>query len=331
VLDNLHILDYDYYFKMTDALLNQSIWQAFSLYDDILNKGFDGHQFVIGLLGHLRDLLVCKDASTIKLLQVSESVAVKYHEQSQKSSISFLISALSVGSQCDINYKAAKNQRLHVEIFLSKLANITAVLDLSNLGEDEKKKTNPVAIIPEKGTNEVPITEVTPAKSPVTSSQNTEIGKMKLSKLKSTIDLDDLPPSPNAVLAQEVAPVVSENKPFTKAELTSVWTAFTANREALGEISEVVILKRDFNLEGTNIRIKLDNNVQKGLLEGFKTLLMTYLREKLQNTNIQLSAEIAVDEQNFKPYTQTEKFSFMAEKNPYLIDLKNALGLELGY
>lgn len=333
VLENLHILDYDYYFKMTDALLNQSMWQAFSLYDDILSKGFDGHQFVIGLLGHLRDLLVCKDVSTIKLLQVSESVAIKYKEQSQKASVSFLISALSVGSQCDINYKSAKNQRLHVEIFLSKLANIPAVLDLSNLSEDEKKKPSPVIIIEEKTNTQTENTEIVAAPSPVASSQNeVEISKIKTSKLKSTFDLDDLGPDLNKTLVQETsAPVILQNKAFSKTELISVWQAFTNTRESLGEISEVVILKRDFDLEGTTIRIKLDNNVQKGLLEGFKTLLMSYLRENLQNTGIQLIAEISIEEQTSKPYTQAEKFNFMAEKNPHLIELRNALGLELGY
>ncbi len=140
VLDNLHILDYDYYFKTTDALINGSIAQAYLIYDEILRKGFDGHLFVVGLLEHFRNLLVCKDADTVRLLQVSESAKDRYLQQAIEADYSFLLSALSVGATCDLNYKAAKNQRLHVEITLTRLANITAVLNLATLPDGELKK-----------------------------------------------------------------------------------------------------------------------------------------------------------------------------------------------
>ena len=137
VLDNLHILDYDYYFKMTDAILNSKVSDSFLLFDEILKKGFDGHQFIIGLLEHFRDILVCKDPVTVRLLQVSESVQKKYLEQSAAVSYSFLVSALSIGASCDLNYKAAKNQKLHVEICLLKLVNIVNVLNLATLPATE--------------------------------------------------------------------------------------------------------------------------------------------------------------------------------------------------
>jgi DNA polymerase III subunit gamma/tau len=137
VLDNLHILDYDYYFKMTDALLNSKVSDSFLLFDEILKKGFDGHQFIVGLLEHFRNILVCKDPVTVRLLQVSESVQKKYLEQSAAAPYSFLVSALSIGSTCDLNYKAAKNQKLHVEICLLKLANIANVLNLATLPATE--------------------------------------------------------------------------------------------------------------------------------------------------------------------------------------------------
>ena len=137
VLDNLHILDYDYYFKITDAILNSKVSDSFLLFDEILKKGFDGHQFIIGLLEHFRDILVCKDPVTVRLLQVSESVQKKYLEQSAAASYSFLVSALSIGASCDLNYKAAKNQKLHVEICLLKLANISNVLNLATLPAKE--------------------------------------------------------------------------------------------------------------------------------------------------------------------------------------------------
>jgi DNA polymerase III subunit gamma/tau len=137
VLDNLHILDYDYYFRMKDALLKSNISETFLLFDEILKKGFDGHQFIVGLLEHLRNLMVCKDPVTVRLLQVSNSVQQKYLAQSAEASYSFLMSGLSVGATCDMNYKAAKNQKLHVEICLLKLANISNVLNLATLPATE--------------------------------------------------------------------------------------------------------------------------------------------------------------------------------------------------
>jgi DNA polymerase-3 subunit gamma/tau len=129
VLDNLHILDYDYYFKLTDLLLSGNLPQSLLTADEILRKGFDGHQFVVGLCRHFRDLLVCKDAATVQLLQVTENVRRQYLDQSVRAPMSFLLSALSLGGQCDMNYKQAKDQRLHTELWLMKLANLRNLLN----------------------------------------------------------------------------------------------------------------------------------------------------------------------------------------------------------
>lgn len=135
VLDNLHILDYDYYFKLTDLLLSGNLPQSLLTVDEILRKGFDGHQFVVGLCRHFRDLLVCKDAATVQLLQVTETVRRQYLDQSARAPMSFLLSALSLGGQCDMNYKQAKDQRLHTELWLMKLANLRNLLNWDTLPE----------------------------------------------------------------------------------------------------------------------------------------------------------------------------------------------------
>ncbi|QMW01308.1 DNA polymerase III subunit gamma/tau [Spirosoma foliorum] len=135
VLDNLHILDYDYYFKLTDLLLAGNLPQSLLTVDEILRKGFDGHQFVVGLCRHFRDLLVCKDAATVQLLQVTENVRRQYLDQSSRAPMSFLLSALSLGGQCDMNYKQAKDQRLHTELWLMKLANLRNLLNWEALPE----------------------------------------------------------------------------------------------------------------------------------------------------------------------------------------------------
>lgn len=139
-IDNLHILDYDYYFKVVAALLEGSISSALLIFDEILRKGFDGHNFIVGLTEHLRDLIVCKDPFTVDLLQVSENAKERYLQQSQQASMSYLLSALNICNQSDIHYKSSKNQRLHVELALMKLAKLPHALSLAALSEEELKK-----------------------------------------------------------------------------------------------------------------------------------------------------------------------------------------------
>lgn len=139
-ISNLHILDYDYYFKVVDFLLAGSISNVLLVFDEILKKGFDGHNFIVGLSEHLRDLMVCKDPATVELIQVSESARDRYLTQSQQSNISFLLSALNICNQCDIQYKASKNQRLHVELALMKMAKLPQALSLAVIAQEDSKK-----------------------------------------------------------------------------------------------------------------------------------------------------------------------------------------------
>lgn len=134
VTENLNVLDYDYYFRIADAAMNEDIAAALMLYNDILNKGFDGHQFVIGLSEHMRNLLVCKDLNTLELLEVGDSVKEKYRDQANQWDAQMVLRSLGVLSQTDVQFKAAKNQRLLVELALMQLCSIK--------NEFEKKKTN---------------------------------------------------------------------------------------------------------------------------------------------------------------------------------------------
>jgi len=139
-IDNLNILDYDYYFKVVDALLAEDLSATLLIFDEILKKGFDGHNFIVGLSEHLRDLLVVKDEATVELLQVSDSARDRYLQQTQQASVSFLLSALNQANQCDINYKTSKNQRLHVELALMKMAKLPQAFRLATLVSIEPKK-----------------------------------------------------------------------------------------------------------------------------------------------------------------------------------------------
>ncbi|QJD95205.1 DNA polymerase III subunit gamma/tau [Mucilaginibacter robiniae] len=156
VIDNLNILDYDYYFNITDSLLNENTAKTLLLFDEILAKGFDGSHFITGLSGHLRNLLVGKDTATLKLLEVSEGIRQKYMQQAQQATMSFLLSAMNIANQCDLNYRLSKNQRLQVELALLKICHLQSALNLAalstntdNIPKDEvKKKTEPQPVAP---------------------------------------------------------------------------------------------------------------------------------------------------------------------------------------
>jgi DNA polymerase-3 subunit gamma/tau len=136
VIDNLNILDYDYYFKVTDALLAQNISASLLLFNEILNNGFDGHNFVAGMGDHFRNLLVSKDTETLQLLEVGKNIKEKYKQQSSSCSLPFLIKGLTLLNKADIQYKSSKNQRLQVELTLMQLCTITSS------GTDSEKKND---------------------------------------------------------------------------------------------------------------------------------------------------------------------------------------------
>ena len=131
-IDNLHILDYDYYFKVSDYLNSEDVSSTLLLFDEILRLGFDGHDFVIGLSQHFRNLLICQDPLTLNLLEESESVKKRYELQAEEISKSFLLTAINISSQCDLTYKESRNQRLHVELCLMKMAHIRSALNLAD-------------------------------------------------------------------------------------------------------------------------------------------------------------------------------------------------------
>lgn len=125
VSENLNVLDHDVYFQVTDLLLDNNIPQVLITLNNIMTKGFEGHHFIIGLASHFRDLLVAKDAATIQLLEVGDTAKKQYLEQAKRSDIRFLIRAIDLANDCDLNFKSSKNQRLLVELTLMKIASIT--------------------------------------------------------------------------------------------------------------------------------------------------------------------------------------------------------------
>jgi len=131
VINNLNVLDYEYYFKLVESFLKAEVSQSLLIFNEILNKGFDAHHFITGLSSHLRDVLVSKDPQTVTLLEVGADIGNRYKTQAQQCSVDFLFQALKISNDCDIDYRQSKNKRLLVELTLIRLCQLT----------DEKKKS----------------------------------------------------------------------------------------------------------------------------------------------------------------------------------------------
>ena len=144
VIDNLNVLDYEYYFRLTDCFLANKVSDALLLFNDVLNKGFDGSHFITGLSSHFRDLLVGKDPVTLPLLEVGASNRQRYQEQAQKCPLPFLYKAMKLCNECDLNYRISKNKRLLVELTLIQVAQLTTEGDDVSGGRSPKQTIKPV-------------------------------------------------------------------------------------------------------------------------------------------------------------------------------------------
>jgi DNA polymerase-3 subunit gamma/tau len=168
VTENLNVLDYETYLNVTQLLLENNIPELLVEFNDILSQGFDGHHFIAGLASHFRDLMVCKNPKTISLLEVGEVTKTKYFEQSKQTGMEFLLQGIDMANQCDLKYKASRNQRLLVELCLMQLASITF--------DGEKKKSEPYIIPPVHFKNTVPA-EIKPSVVEKTGIQEAEPSK----------------------------------------------------------------------------------------------------------------------------------------------------------
>lgn len=360
---NLHILDYDYYFAITQALLTENIPQALVTFDEILKKGFDGHNFIVGLCEHFRNLMVCKDNAMVQLLQVSGNVQRKYIEQATQASVSFLLSALNLGSQCDLNYKTSKNQRLLVELALMKMAHIPSAVNLArslqNGTVELKKKVNEPTgnvngykpngqtpnIQPTNGQADIvsptPVSLAQPVANPApVMKENGSHTYTPTAATKPTIKIplnlgepgNQILPSAEKSADSTTEVLTRENKPFTKDQLENCWSAYAQSRLTdVGYNSEQVILNRPIELKENTILLKLDSQTQMSQLNEFRPILLEYLRRNMKNYSIELQAEIAPQEAKKMIYTSQEKFRYLAEKHPVLQDLKSRLGLDLEF
>ncbi|MGB2683884.1 MAG: DNA polymerase III subunit gamma/tau [Olleya sp.] len=351
VTENLNVLDYETYFESTDYILENKIPELLIQFNKTLAKGFDGHHYIAGLASHFRDLLVCKNPTTIELLEVGDDTKNKYLEQSKKAEQDFLIKGINLANDCDLKYKSSKNQRLLVELTLMQLASITF---------DGEKKNSSRFIIPPSYFKKIGIKPIKVVK-PV-HVENTSVSQQNNTKVNPELQKQAEPTKPKIVLENGIASskkrtsglslksirakkehqikqldvVVDEEnlprEPFNQDELTEVWNAFVHQIEKEGKFNLASILSIDkptLAEDGFSIKLTFPNATNKVEVERQSFDLMSYLRKNLKNYDIALDITVNEELDTKYAYTPIEKYEKLKEKNPNLELLRKTFDLDV--
>ncbi|MCX6305902.1 MAG: DNA polymerase III subunit gamma/tau [Bacteroidetes bacterium] len=366
VLENLNVLDYEYFFKITDQILQGDISGPLLTINDIIGKGFEGQHFIIGFGEHLRNLLVCKDTATAGLLETAPSIRAHYVEQSARCPVSLLLTLLDINNRCDLNYKTSNNKRLHLELSLMQMC---APMIRQNGGQTAPPaaaiappappKPAPVAVVPGLPSQETtvqppashpqppapvvqhaeagpgqPESSGSPAETPPRKpSETVRMRDIKSDFTSTTSIRKPVSKTGNDALANDEDLARYEiTTPFTQTELILCWDEYADKlKNESPHLYSTLKNSRPVLQDNWNITFTLDNKVLEDELTLRKTDMMEFLRMQLNNFKIQLKTTIAESQQTLKPYTDKEKFELMAGKNPALRTLREELDLEIEY
>ena len=362
VIENLNVLDYDYYFDLTDTLLRRDIPKVMLTLNEILSKGFEAHHFMSGLAAHFRDLLVSRDAQTLPLLEVAESVRQRYAEQAQQCAPAFLYRALKLCNDCDINYRASNNKRLLVELTLIQVAQLLED-DGAGSGLGPTRRLLPIfspapapqraaqpAPAPAAATAQPPVpphatsAPAATAAAPVLSPQQQAAIERQRAKLR-TVSLHRRPDptGPTATPAisspTPAATPKQQNQAFTYDDLCHQLMRFaqvlprehTADAERLKIIAtDASRLTLDTAPDGTpRITVLVEYEAVKNELQQLLPQLRAHLCQALHNDFLHLHIEIAPQQIKRRAYSAREVYQQMLEKSEPLQHLAKALHLRL--
>lgn len=247
-IENLNILDYDYYFRGTDMILEGDMAGSMLLFNEILERGFNGHEFINGLASHFRNLLMCKDASTVQLLEVSEKIQQKYLEQAQRVAPLNLLKGLRIMNECDVQYKSSKNQRLTVELAIMKMCALHKVPEGAAPAAPQKKKPlaepTPQAETPvvEQVSKEEEPSNVQEEKAPEPVVETPQAEASIEPQVEEKIEVEKIEAAVTDEPQAEVKPLVEEDKP-------------QPTTEEAAPVSKTVKLKGRRRLKGGGVRI----------------------------------------------------------------------------
>jgi DNA polymerase-3 subunit gamma/tau len=342
VIENLNVLDYEYYFKTVDSTLAGDVSKTLLTFNEVLENGFDGHNFISGLNSHLRDLLVCRDEITLRLLETTPAVKQRYLFQTRKIPVDFLYKALEIGSACDIAYKNSKNQRLHVELALISLCRLSE----DNSTESEKKKYDVNQLkeshdelkLPSKSqiiSNSIDDLEKLSKKPELRNGKSDQIkeNEFRTFSIKDIIS-EDADPYLKKTQIVESGNELSTDRPkeeFTFEKLITAWNKFA--EEVKSDSPRIASMFKSIKPELINentIRIHLSNAAQNDMfIQNYKQKLNSFLYKIFISSDIDIETVVDQTESNGIIYSDEQKYNHLSLKYPALKDIKKAFNLDL--
>ena len=347
VIDNLNVLDYEYYFRLTDAILSGNVRASLLILNEILGKGFDGQNIITGLAGHFRDLLVCRDESTLVLFEVGASIRERYKEMAKHCPDQLLSKAIELANTCDLNYRASRNKRLLLELTLIQLCQLTQV------AADDKKKA---LIEPIAGTNpsSQAVNSGKPQQPPQAPSVTAAAGAPQVMSTHMPSSVPAPPPStaPNSVrrtarpmgismkeigvekpkqqtVQQATTNVKEVVTPFDNDSLVREWDNYAATIDKKVYLKNTMINCKPTLQENYYFEVAVHNPGQQEELINNAIHILPFLRQHLTNSRIQMRVRIVEGNEKHLAYTSTEKLELLMKINPTLGRLRDEFNLTL--
>ncbi len=347
VIDNLNVLDYEYYFRLTDAILSGNVRASLLILNEILGKGFDGQNIITGLAGHFRDLLVCRDESTLVLFEVGASIRERYKEMAKHCPDQLLFKAIELANTCDLNYRASRNKRLLLELTLIQLCQLTQV------AVDDKKKA---LIEPIAGTNpsSQAVNSGQPQQPPQAPSVTAAAGAPQVMSTHMPSSVPAPPPStaPNSVrrtarpmgismkeigvekpkqqtVQQATTNVKEVVTPFDNDSLVREWDNYAATIDKKVYLKNTMINCKPTLQENYYFEVAVHNPGQQEELINNAIHILPFLRQHLTNSRIQMRVRIVEGNEKHLAYTSTEKLELLMKINPTLGRLRDEFNLTL--
>lgn len=345
-IQNLNVLDYEYYFKLTDAFLQGDVTNSLLIFNEILNKGFDGHHFITGLSTHFRDLLVCKDAATIQLMEVGADIGKRYIAQAQACETDFLIPALKITTDCDMGYRISNNKRLLVELSLIRLCQLTSAKkkitdeELPPLqavfvtAENETTGTSNTAPSVSQGSTNAPsgVKTVAPTQEKSTAPQTVVRSVAPAGKRPISISINrgagTPAPTETTTSTQEVVAETADEQ-YSQEAFESAWKAYAGKIPTIASAASYIRSTLPVRIEAHTYELSFSNIFQENEFKTLMTDLSNHIRKTLRNSAIRFVSKVTEASEIPRTGNPEEVLRKMIEENPALEMLKNNLKLEI--
>ena len=333
VINNLNVLDYEYYFKVVDYILNKDNNSILLLLNNVVENGFDIQHFVQGLASHLRNLLLGKDARLVDLMEVSRQLKDRYIEQAQRCSQYFLLKTLDLANQCDLNFRNSNNKRLHLEICLMKMCYVEQQSAVS--GQRSAVSYQQSAVSGQQSAVSYQQSAVSSQQSAVSGQQSAVGVQQSAANVQQPTVVRGRLGRPGTISItaeeQKKTEVVEEvwNDPFTQEQLTEAWNAFAMKYQETSPVFVAGIKNAEPTLvEPFKISFKIDN-VLVVKDQNNMYALHEHLKNALHNNQFTLKEEVVDRPKEVVLYTDKQKFEEMASRNQNIVEIKESLGLQL--